>query len=980
MGYLASIRNTSIEQNSKLEDIAIVKDFPEVFPDDLPGIPPDREIEFEIELLPGTAPISKAPYRMAPTELKELQIQLQELIDKRFIRPSHSPWGALVLFVKKKDGTMLMCIDYRELNKVTIKNKYPLPRIDDLFDQLKGATVFSKIDLRSGYHQLKIRENDIPKTAFRSRYGHYEFLVMSFGLTNAPAAFMDLMNRVFKEFLDRFVIVFIDDILVYSKSAEEHEEHLRLILQTLRDHQLFAKFKKCEFWLNQVAFLGHVISKDGVAVDPSKVEAVENWKPPTNASEVRSFLGLAGYYRRFVEGFSRIAMPLTNLTRKNVKFEWNDACNDSFLELKKRLITAPVLTIPTGEEGFVIYSDASGTGLGAVLMQHGKVIAYASRQLKDYERNYPTHDLELAAVVFALKIWRHYLYGVHCEIYTDHKSLKYFFTQKELNMRQRRWLELVKDYDCEILYHPGKANKVADALSRKYSASLMAIQAMPGPLQKELSDAEIEMVTGKLSTLTLQSTMQKDILEAQDYDPACEKMRKWAQEKEDNGFSTTKEGAIMYKGRLCVPDYKNIRNEILYDAHNTPYSVHPGTTKMYQDLQKHYWWHGMKRDIAKYVERCLTCQQVKAEHQRPGGELQPIEVPEWKWEQIAMDFIVGLPKTRNGYDSIWVIIDRLTKSSHFLPVRTTYTLDQLADLYVREIVRLHGVPVSIISDRDGRFTASFWKSLHRSLGTKLKFSTAFHPQTDGQTERTNQILEDMLRACVLDFSGSWDKFLPLVEFSYNNSYQATIGMAPYEALYGRKCRSPVHWHESGEHKLMDLDFVSTTTDAIEKIQKRMRAAQSRQKSYADKHRRPLEFNEGDHVFLKIAPMKGVMRFGRKGKLSPRFIGPFEILKRVGKAAYQLALPPSLSGVHNVFHVSMLKKYVSNPSHMLQEAPVEIDEKLSYEERPVQILDRKAKELRNKTISLVKVLWRNHTIEEATWEREDEMREKYQNLF
>ena len=284
---------------------------------------------------------------------------------------------------------------------------------------------------------MKIRESDIPKTAFRSRYGHYEFLVMSFGLTNAPAAFMDLMNRVFKEFLDRFVIVFIDDILVYSKSAKEHEEHLRLILQTLRDHQLFAKFKKCEFWLNQVVFLGHVISKDGVAVDPSKVEAVENWKPPTNASEVRSFLGLAGYYRRFVEGFSRIAMPLTNLTRKNVKFEWNDACNDSFLELKKRLITAPVLTIPTGEEGFVIYSGASGIGLGVVLIQHGKVIVYASRQLKDYERNYPTHDLELAAVVFALKIWRHYLYGVRCEIYTDHKSLKYFFTQKELNMRQR---------------------------------------------------------------------------------------------------------------------------------------------------------------------------------------------------------------------------------------------------------------------------------------------------------------------------------------------------------------------------------------------------------------------------------------------------------------------------------------------------------------------------------------------------------------
>ncbi|KAL5549869.1 hypothetical protein UlMin_000045 [Ulmus minor] len=288
---------------------------------------------------------------------------------------------------------------------------------------------------------------------------------MPFGLTNAPAAFMDLMNRVFKEFLDKFVVIFIDDILIYSKTREDHEAHLELVLQRLKEHRLYAKFKKCEFWIEQVTFLGHVISKDGVSVDPSKVEAVSNWPRPTTVTEIRSFLGMAGYYRRFVEGFSRIAGPLTMLTRKNVRFTWTEDCEKSFQELKKRLTTAPVLAIPSGNDGFVIYSDASKMGLGAVLMQHGRVIAYASRQLKDYEKNYPTHDLELAAVVFALKIWRHYLYGVHCEIYTDHKSLKYFFTQKELNMRQRRWLELVKDYDCEILYHPGKANKVADALS-----------------------------------------------------------------------------------------------------------------------------------------------------------------------------------------------------------------------------------------------------------------------------------------------------------------------------------------------------------------------------------------------------------------------------------------------------------------------------------------------------------------------------------
>ena len=401
--FLASVVDSS-EATLSLSDVKIVREFQDVFPEDLLSLPPDQEIEFSIELVPGTAPISKTPYRMAPVELKELKEQLQELLDKSFIRPSVSPWGAPVLFVKKKDGTMRMCIDYRELNRVTIKNKYPLPRIEDLFDQLQGAKVFSKIDLRSGYHQLKIKEDDISKSAFRTRYGHYEFLVMPFGLTNAPAAFMDLMNRVFKDYLDKFVIVFIDDILVYSKSKEEHEQHLRAVLQRLREKQLYAKFKKCEFWLETISFLGHVVSKRGIEVDPSKVAAVQNWKTPTNVGEIRSFLGLAGYYRKFVEGFSKIASPLTELTRKDVKFIWSEACEKSFQELKKRLVTAPVLTIPNGEGKFTIYSDASGTGIGCVLMQEGKVVAYASPQLKPYEQSYPTHDLELAAVVFALKI------------------------------------------------------------------------------------------------------------------------------------------------------------------------------------------------------------------------------------------------------------------------------------------------------------------------------------------------------------------------------------------------------------------------------------------------------------------------------------------------------------------------------------------------------------------------------------------------
>ncbi|KAL0537311.1 hypothetical protein IC582_026288 [Cucumis melo] len=981
-GILASVVDTR-EVDVSLSSEPVVRDYPDVFPEELPGLPPHREVEFAIELEPGTVPISRAPYRMAPAELKELKVQLQELLDKGFIRPSVSPWGAPVLFVKKKDGSMRLCIDYRELNKVTVKNRYPLPRIDDLFDQLQGATVFSKIDLRSGYHQLRIKDEDVPKTAFRSRYGHYEFIVMSFGLTNAPAVFMDLMNRVFREFLDTFVIVFIDDILIYSKTEAEHEKHLRMVLQTLRDNKLYAKFSKCEFWLKQVSFLGHVVSKAGVSVDPAKIAAVTGWTRPSTVSEVRSFLGLAGYYRRFVENFSRIATPLTQLTRKGAPFVWSKACEDSFQNLKQKLVTAPVLTVPDGSGSFVIYSDASKKGLGCVLMQQGKVVAYAFRQLKSHEQNYPTHDLELAAVVFALKIWRHYLYGEKIQIFTDHKSLKYFFTQKELNMRQRRWLELVKDYDCEILYHPGKANVVADALSRKvsHSAALITRQA---PLHRDLERAEIAVsvgaVTMQLAQLTVQPTLRQRIIDAQSNDPYLVEKRGLAEAGQAVEFSLSSDGGLLFERRLCVPSDSAVKTELLSEAHSSPFSMHPGSTKMYQDLKRVYWWCNMKREVAEFVSRCLVCQQVKAPRQKPAGLLQPLSIPKWKWENVSMDFITGLPRTLRGFTVIWVVVDRLTKSAHFVPGKSTYTASKWAQLYMSEIVRLHGVPVSIVSDRDARFTSKFWKGLQTAMGTRLDFSTAFHPQTDGQTERLNQVLEDMLRACALEFPGSWDSHLHLMEFAYNNSYQATIGMAPFEALYGKCCRSPVCWGEVGEQRLMGPELVQSTNEAIQKIRSRMHTAQSRQKSYADVRRKDLEFEIGDKVFLKVAPMRGVLRFERRGKLSPRFVGPFEILERIGPVAYRLALPPSLSTVHDVFHVSMLRKYVPDPSHVVDYEPLEIDENLSYTEQPVQVLAREVKTLRNKEIPLVKVLWRNHRVEEATWEREDDMRSRYPELF
>ncbi|GJR19793.1 putative reverse transcriptase domain-containing protein [Tanacetum coccineum] len=374
------IRGDRITEKKKSDEkrleISVVREFPEVFPKDLPGL--------------------------------------------TFIRQ-----GAPVLFVKKKDGSFRMCIDYRELNKLTVKNRYPLPMIDDLFDQLQGLSVYSKIDLRSGYHQLRVRDEDIPKTAFRTRYGHYEFQVMPFGLTNAPAVFMDLMNHMYKPYLDKFVIMFINDILIYSCNEEEHANHLRIIFELLRKEKLYAKFSKCEFWIHIVQFVRHLIDRQGLHVDPAKIEA------------------------------------------KNKKYIWEEDQETAFQLLKQKLCEAPILTLPEGNDDFVIYYDAYLQGLGAILMQKEKVIAYASRQLKSHEENYTTHDLELGAVIFALKIWRHYLYGTKCIVFTDHKSLQGILRQKELNMRQRRWLELLADYDCEICYHPGKENVIAGALSRK---------------------------------------------------------------------------------------------------------------------------------------------------------------------------------------------------------------------------------------------------------------------------------------------------------------------------------------------------------------------------------------------------------------------------------------------------------------------------------------------------------------------------------
>ncbi|GJS54474.1 reverse transcriptase domain-containing protein, partial [Tanacetum coccineum] len=693
-------------------------------------------------------------------------------------------------------------------------------------------------------------------------------------------------------------------------TKEDHEVHLGLVLELLRKDKLYAKFSKCEFWLQEVHFLGHVVNQNGIHVDPSKIEAVKNWKTPTTPSEIRSFLGLAGYYRRFIANFSKIAKPLTSLTQKNQKYVWGMEQEEAFQTLKNNLCDAPILMLPDGVEDFVVYCDASNQGLGCVLMQRGKVIAYASRQLKIHEKNYTTHDLELGAVVFALKTWRHYLYGTKSVIYTDHKSLQHIFDQKELNMRQRRWIELFSDYECEIRYHPGKANVVADALSRKERLKPRRVRAMAMTVQARM----IKKIQVAQSRALKQANIFMENLHG--LDQQIEK----------------KEGESLYFiDRIWVPLIGDVRTMIMDEAHKSKYSMHPGADKMYYDLRDMYWWPGMKRDIVTYVSKCLTCSKVKAEHQRPSGLMQQPEIPEWKWDMVTMDFIT----------------------------MEDYSTEKLAKIYIDEIVARHGVPVSIISDRDRRFTLRCWQTMQKALGTRLDMSTAYHPQTDGQSERTIQTLEDMLRACVIDFGGSWDVYLPLAEFSYNNSYHSSIRCALFEALYGRKCRSPILWAKIGESSLIGPKLVQETTDKVVLIKEKLKAARDRQKSYADNRRKPLEF---------------------EGKLAPIYVGPFEILERIGPIASRLRLLEELSGVHDMFHVSNLKKCLAEASLHVPLGEIKVDKTLRFVEEPVEIMDHEVKSLKRSKIALVKVRWNSKRGPEFTWEREDYMKSKYPQLF
>ncbi|XP_058757457.1 uncharacterized protein LOC131630720 [Vicia villosa] len=887
------------------------------------GLPPPRPHDHHIPLLPNTPPINVKPYRYPHSQKTAMTSIIKDMLKEGTIKPSHSPFSSPVLLVKKKDGSWRFCVDYRALNAVTIKDRFPIPTIDELLDELGNAKFFSKLDLRSGYHQIRVASEDTHKTAFRTFDGHYEFLVMPFGLTNAPSTFQSAMNDLLRPYLRKFVLVFFDDILIYSVNFSDHLHHLQVVFDLLQSHTFVVKLPKCVFAVNQVHYLGHVISVGGVALDPEKVQAMLDWPTPRSLTSLRGFLGLTGFYRRFVKNYATLAAPLTDLLR-STKFIWSTEAAEAFTELQKKMTDMPVLALPDFTKKFIIETDASGVAIGAVLSQDGHPIAFFSRKMCPRMQAASVYVREMFAVTEAVKKWRQYLIGQQFHIYTDQKSLRNLLLQRIQTPEQQKWASKLQGFNFEIFYKPGKSNLVADALSRKFHSDDSLLLSLSSPIPDFINTLRQFYMTDRAGQ-ALVSTL--------------------TDEKEVHRFYKFSNGLLYYKDKLFIPDIAQLRLSILKEYHNTPTAGHSGVKATLARISAAFSWPGISTDVKHLVKYCTNCQHNKYQTQKKIGLLQPLPVPKQVWEELTMDFITHLPNSF-GHTVIWVICDRLTKFSHFLALPTKFTAKDLAMRFSVEVARLHGTPKSIISDRDPLFLSNFWREFFKIQGTTLKYSTAYHPETDGQTEVVNRSVGTYLRCFTSEQPRKWYKFLHLAEYWFNTSFHSAIQMTPFKALYGRDPPNIPDYLCDIVTDTSLRDSLQERNTIVTQLKANIQKSQVQMEKQANLKRRDFTFHPGDLVLLRLHPYRQQTVSRRNSqKLAKRFYGPYQIIKKVGEVAYMLDLPSS-SRIHPVVHVSLLRPYFSEGGNQeFRPLPFDMDLRCLNEEEENSLQTQRERELK-----------------------------------